>query len=579
MMHFSQAGFFVCLKKNKDLKSIDVTCHNLYGHVLKLNYLRNMLFKNKKYLTLGLVFLALIFQGFNPSFSSVNKFPYLQISSSSSSSGSSGIFFSPSVGINTSSSSSGTSSQIVKKAFCSENKVLCSSGLVPVCMNSNYKPTCLLEPPYNAVDCCRNTGIAYDCKTETPLCVVASSSSSGSVIITPKIEAYCSNNMVYCSSGLIAGCSNTDFTPHCLEGYPSSGIECCKDTGISLDCRPDIALNCPLNPTPPDSKFKTINIDVVSNPELPEAVELPLVSDAFVNRAGFAYVGSNPSFEIKLPDGDPDRVIAGVDLQDSSGFIFNNIPFTTTSISGQPEKYILTLSLPDSIKEGEAKFALNLSNGTFLNGVIYIFSPLEVSVFKGKGLKTKRVSKPVITRISVSKVKSNVTLSIRGNDFLGKTFLYNDEENNEDEGTLIENSDGTPNSTVSIFPSSLNAEIKKIAVLNGRKQIKINFSLPFALDKKTKSIVVISTPSGTISKRFILKPDLKVPASQIVSRTGDPYCIADKVKCTNGLKPICTNSDFEPVCLAGYPKKNPDCCRDDERSFFCKSFLLKCIAK
>lgn len=463
--------------------------------------------------------------------------------------------------------------------FCSGSSVSCTSGFVPSCSDPNYKPTCIGSPD-SSIDCCKNTGFSLDCKSELPVCKAAPSSSSSSSSGSVSIKAYCLNDMVYCSSGFPAGCLDISYTPTCLQGSPSTAIECCKNNGISLYCRTDLLLDCPLVSDSLDLKFKTINISVVSNPKLPDVIELPLVSDAFVSRAGFAYVGSNPSFEIKLPTGDSKTTVATVDLKDSSDFIFNAIPFSVTPISGQPEKYILSLSIPDSVKEGESRFALNLSDGTFLSGVIYIFAPLDISVFKGKSIKTKQIAKPLVTRLSINKSKNNIILNIRGINFLGRSFLYKDSSVSDgDEGTLIKSPKGISNSTVTIFPSSLKAEIKKITVSSNRKQMKVNFKLPLGLDKKTNSIIVISTPTGIASRLFTLKPGFNVPPSQTIKQTGEAFCSGQKVNCTNGLVAICTNSDYSPKCLAGYPLPIPDCCRDDGHSFYCRAFLLKCVSK
>ncbi len=502
-------------------------------------------------LALGLTLVSLLIQGFYPLYSLSNQTSSSLLSQTITSTG----------------------------IFCSSGFVSCTNGLQASCNDSSYKPTCLQGFPVNVIDCCKNNVISLDCKSELPLCKVSTSSSSSSTSSSSgsvNAGTYCLNDMAYCSSGSLATCSDLSYTPKCLPGFPSGIIECCKSNGVSLNCRPDLSLTCPVTNSSSQNKFQTINIDVVSNPKLPDIIEVPLATDAFVNRSGFAYVGSNPSFEIKLPTGNPNTTISTIDLKDSSGFIFNDVTFTVTPISGQPEKFILSLSIPDSIKTGEARFALNLSDGSFLSGVIYFFNPLEISVFKGKGIKTKQISKPVVTRFSVNKTKNKITLDIRGNNFVGRAFLFKD-SNNED--NFIENPPGMPNSTITIFPSSLKVEVKKVLILNNRTELKVIFNLPFDLDKKIDAVIVISTPSGIASRLFTLKPDFSVPVSQIAQTPGEAFCSGDKVVCSNGLKAFCTNSDYSPKCLAGFPQKTPDCCKKDNRSLNCKSFLLHCSSQ
>ena len=550
-----------------------------------------MLFKTNKLLqsktglslALGLTLAAVLIQNFIPLYSTTSA----QTSSSSSSSGS----FSSSSSGNTSSSgsmiSSSSSGTIVvvpsqtnstSGIFCSSGFVSCTGGLIPACNDQGYKPTCLPGFPSNVIDCCKNNGISFDCKSELPLCKISTSSSSSSSSSSGSIDsrAYCQDSMVYCSGGLPAVCSDQTLSPNCLPGYPSSIIECCKSNGVSLYCRPDISVTCPAaDVTPPQNQFQTVTIDVVSNPKLPDIVEIPLAVDAFVNRSGFTYTGSNPSFEIKLPEDNPKTTINSVDLKDISGFIYKDIPFTAVPISGQPEKYILNLSIPDSIKEGETRFALNLSNGKSFNGVIYVFTPLEISVFKGKSIKTRQISKPLITRISISKIKTRVILNVKGDNFVGNSFLYKDKDNLDN---FVQNPKNSPNTKITIFPSSLKADIKKVSVFNSGTEMKITIDFPFSIvAQKTDAQLVVSTPAGIASHLFTLKSDVAPQTKPVSNLQGEAFCsIGGKVLCSNGLKAYCTNSAYTLKCIAGFPQKTPDCCKKDNRSLNCKADLLRC---
>lgn len=536
----------------------------------------NKISKSKTMLSIALATALLVFSlenfiplhcfghedGFHPANTSSGS------SSSSSSSSSGGIVISVlSNQINTSSSG----------AFCLNGSVSCTSGLVAACSDPDYIPTCLPGFQSDIADCCKNNGISLNCKSQPPLCKAPTNTSSSSSSGLINSGAYCQDDMVLCSGGVLAACSDQTYTPKCLPGFHSiNSFECCKTNGIALLCKPELTVTCPdTSVISLQNQFQTITIDVVSNPKLPDIIELPIVTDAFLNRSGFAYTGSNPSFEIKLPSGDPDITIASVDLKDSSGFIYKGIHFTVTPISGQPERYILNLSIPDSIKEGEAKFALNLNDGTSLNGVIYIFPPLEISVFKGKSIKTRKVAKPLITRISSSKIKNRVTLNVKGDNFVGRSFLYKDKDNIDN---LVQNPKGTSSTKVTIFPSSLGADIKKVSVFNHGTEMKVVIDFPFSVvAQKTDAELIASTPSGIASRLFTLKSEVGTPGKPVANLQGEAFCsVSGKVLCSNGLKAYCTNSDYSLKCIAGFPQKTPDCCKQDNRSLNCKAYLLRC---
>ncbi len=554
---------------------------DLHCFVNLMFFILNNLLKRKArlFLVINIIGFGLLIQNFIPLYSSGHEGEiHSSSSSSSSSSGSSMV-------LSSSSSSGSVIVQVVSNqtntsssgAFCSSGLVSCKSGFVATCSDPGYIPTCLPGVQTNIIDCCKNNGISLDCKSQFPLCKVPVNTSSSSSSGLINSGAYCQDGMVLCSGGSLAACSDQTYTPKCLPGFNSiDSFECCKTNGIALLCKPELAVTCPdISVTSPQNQFQTVTIDIVSNPTLPDIIELPIATDAFVNRSGFAYIGSNPSFEIKLPADDPDITIASVDLKDSSGFIYKNIHFTVTPISGQPERYILNLSIPDSIKEGETKFGLNLNDGTSFNGVIYVFNPLEISVFKGKSIKTRRVSKPLITRVSISKIKNRVILNVKGDNFVGRSFLYKDKDNVDN---LVQNPKGMPNTKVTIFPLSLKAEIKKVSVFNHGTEMKIIIDFPFSVvAQKTDAELIVSTPSGIASHSFALKSEIGSPTKPVTNLQGEAFCsVNGKVLCTNGLKAYCTNSAYSLKCIAGFPQKTPDCCKKDNRSLNCRASLLRC---
>ena len=44
----------------------------------------------------------------------------------------------------------------------------------------------------------------------------------------------------------------------------------------------------------------TLDIDILVNPSFPNFVSLPHIGDTITKRVGYAYAGSNPSFEARL---------------------------------------------------------------------------------------------------------------------------------------------------------------------------------------------------------------------------------------------------------------------------------------
>src|SRR3989338_6657800 len=55
---------------------------------------------------------------------------------------------------------------------------------------------------------------------------------------------FCSNGMAVCTSGLDASCVDPNYTPTCFGDSNFQPIECCRSSGISLNCRPDITFFC-----------------------------------------------------------------------------------------------------------------------------------------------------------------------------------------------------------------------------------------------------------------------------------------------------------------------------------------------
>lgn len=238
---------------------------------------------------------------------------------------------------------------------------------------------------------------------------------------------------------------------------------------------------------------------MVLYPILPEAIPLPLIPDEFIGKAGVALIGSNPAFEIKLPDDNLSSGIVSVDLEDSNGAVFSNVLFNVTKIRNSTDKLILSLKIPDDVSKGTLKFNVNLADGTRLTGLIEIIAPLNLR--KAINGKERIIGKPQITKTSVVKNGRNVTLNITGNNFAGnKVFILNGNEK-----ILFQTDNSSPNTSVTIFPDNLNVSMNLLSVSGNNKILTVKFNLSENIEKPVQSVISVSTPRGIVSSQFILK--------------------------------------------------------------------------
>ncbi len=247
-----------------------------------------------------------------------------------------------------------------------------------------------------------------------------------------------------------------------------------------------------------------LTIDVISTPKLPDIIQLPLVQDEFIGKIGFAYKGSNPSFEIRtskvLTSG-----ITSADIVDKSGARFANIPFAVFKIPGSQDTLILSLTLPDNLTIGEAEFILRLEDGESLTGIINVLNFIDVKT--PSSIKSKQtIEKPVILRLkSHNKDSHKIKLSLRGNNFVGRKIVF---EENGAVKFLIQPLHH-PNTSVTVYPTGLNLELKRSNVLHNRKSMRIKLRSAEKITGIVPAVLVISTPRGIVSKEFVIRPKTK----------------------------------------------------------------------
>lgn len=263
--------------------------------------------------------------------------------------------------------------------------------------------------------------------------------------------------------------------------------------------------------TPLESKFEIIDpsgsssgnivnsnldIDVLVNPDFPDFISLPPIGDTIGKRVGSAFVGSNPSFEVRLNTKKNNITVKSADIIDSKGKAFFEIPFKVIPVPDSEDEIVLSLNIPNTISSGLAKFVLNTNNGAALQGEIEILDFFNTSTTKDN----KLFGEPSISRVSIKKISDSFFLTIQGKNFAPKNIIYSTKDSPNEK---LE-SDSRSNTSVIILPSTLNIEIDETTVSKGNDSIKVKFKLADLKDD-TDAVVIVTTPRGIASKPLILK--------------------------------------------------------------------------
>ena len=75
---------------------------------------------------------------------------------------------------------------------------------------------------------------------------------------------------------------------------------------------------------------------------------------------------------------------------------------------------------------------------------------------------------------------------------------------NINDAVSLKSSSG-PQTSVTIFPSSLNIQTDKLTVTKNGNQLDVKFNTPSGLSGQTRAVLIITTPRGIVSKPFILE--------------------------------------------------------------------------
>lgn len=239
-----------------------------------------------------------------------------------------------------------------------------------------------------------------------------------------------------------------------------------------------------------------LDVDILVNPDFPDFISLPPVGDTLSKRVGYAFVGSNSSFEARLNNNKNTINVKSAAITDSMDKAFFEIPFKLIPTPDTEDRVILTLNIPNTISSGLAKFVLNTNNGAVLNGEIEILDFFNTHTKKND----KLFGEPSISRVSIKKIGDNFFLTIQGKNFAPDNLIYSSKDSPNEK---IE-SDSSSNTSVVVLPSSLNIEIDETTVSKGNDSIKVKFKLTDLKDD-TDAVVVVTTPRGIASKPITLK--------------------------------------------------------------------------
>lgn len=240
----------------------------------------------------------------------------------------------------------------------------------------------------------------------------------------------------------------------------------------------------------------TLDVDILVNPSFPSFVSLPHIGDTISKRVGYAFAGSNPSFEARLNNKKNTINIKSVDITDSKNKTFFEIPFKATPVPGTEDEIVLTLNIPNSVSSGLAKFVLNTNNGIVLLGEIEVINFFNISANEN----SKLFGEPSISRVFIRKLNDSFSLTIQGKNFAPKNLIYSSKDLPNEKLESASRS----NTSIVILPNTLNIEIEEVNVSKGNDSIKVNFKLEDLKDD-VDAVVVVSTPRGTASKPLVLK--------------------------------------------------------------------------
>ena len=374
----------------------------------------------------------------------------------------------------------------------------CSSGLIPDC---NVSETFMCV---NGAPCCLNN-TTFQCRI--PLCITTSSSSSSggsssssssgasSSSSSSGASSSSSSSGGSSSSSSSGGSSSSSSSGGSSSSSSSGGSSSSSSSGGSSSSSSSGGSSSSSSGAPPrinGSKNQDISTEVLNAPRIFNQAKLS-ESLNVDSMSAICYSDSQPSFEIQV-----DGVLSGIisaELRDSEGKLYKNL-FAKVSSTDREKVYVLTISIPANVSEGRAVFSLKTSDYQVFNGVVYITSPLKAKAMNKNGkVSNQIILKPVINRVSISRDGDDVLLLVKGNNFVGQSFLF--KENNSTKFVVSEPK--ASNSLVTIFPSSLGLVASETYVSAGGTLLKVKLTGGADVNA-ANAVLIISTPAGSASK-------------------------------------------------------------------------------
>lgn len=303
-------------------------------------------------------------------------------------------------------------------------------------------------------------------------------------------NATCTDTEILCGSNLSPACSEPEYKPACSNNLPT----CCNKSFSPIVCDSSL-FSCQF--TTVIKPTTNLDVEILASPKLPDIVMLSNEADEFSMIRSTAYVGSSPSFEVSLKTAENDIKIISVDLDDSAGSSFKDIPFSVLDILDAPKIKVLSVTLPDDISVGGLTYKLNLASGNNLSGLIDVIDFFNVEIPN----KNRNILKPTISKVKLRKKKKKVIIDVYGQNFVRGEILF--QKNGQE--VFEQGLKDSINTTVTIFPNSLNGNVHGVLVSNDRRSLKVKFSLLEKLQSDINAILVVATPRGITSHPFTIK--------------------------------------------------------------------------
>lgn len=379
--------------------------------------------------------------------------------------------------------------------------VFCPQGRIPDCTPSEPF-TCI--GGIGDIPCCFNSTTS---QCRIPNCIVPACT-SGSFCTSGQVPD-CSSGEVFVCFGGIGGLNNHPCCfnqttgqcriPQCVSPSSSSssgGSSTTSSSSSSGGSSTTSSSSSSSGSTSSTTGGSRLNLDITayieSTPELPK-----IAGVTYEDGIGYAYVGSNPSFEISLLQGSGN--IVSVNLQDSKGAKYSNIPFITTEIHGSETSFILTLYLPERTSEGHAKLVLSLSDGSSQFGIINLIKSFDARALRER--KPVALGEPQISRVNLFVRNRIGTLKVFGKYFVGRGFVYGDGNTTK----VYVSPKQESNTYVTVLPSTLGINLKSRTVSKDGTILKSRFKASNSLRKGLKAVLVVATPKGIVSKQFVVE--------------------------------------------------------------------------